>query len=738
MAAAPPAAGATPGTPHTTTTTATMAAHSITTYAEHYAALPDDLQGRYDRLLAPYDPASSRSHQQLLHRLLSMSDTSPKAFVGLVEHSGSYCTVLVHRITLFKSHPVDVSDWDGKALGFGGDVMPGNHIELMEVPEDAFAVAPEHVVPTRENVTHLLSGNPTVEVLGPFTAGDPDTEPLKCRKMVPVPAAYLHLLLDRTLTPRQLWEQVGGAIIADAKEVECGVLLNWIRAALTARSSTATPPPPPPATLASPILLGRLSEVFPPIRVEPVLQAHRWEVLRTDLPALDPSRLAPTDQMASLVDVLRLENAAARQDQVEARARAAAPKTPTSAFPQFATIWRRNLGVADDGGLPHIYHLWANSTKAERRVALQTAFNERVESGLSASRTTPLATKELYEMVVQGQLASHLFEGEDLSKGLSPFTCGFQVGERDTAISARALRFDQMQLGHTAPTLAEQDTLRTKEVPVPQSIYELGTQLACTSMVLDVVLGDTAPLATTLHNFCIAEWPLMEASLHAMGEDPTPILPSMLRWVQLQMASYFRGISTRRHLPLPTFEYLHDVVQQRTFHLLPPMPSRYITTTTPAAAPRSPGNPPTNPSSSTPSTSGGAADVGPSNRDPGQRVANPNPIEQFTRAYTAAGRSLSSIRGNAPSTTDRSTNTPVDLCLSYHLRGGCYSNCQRSSTHRPLTAPERRLMTTFVAQYLPPAPNTPTTSSISTTNASPSGAAPTPAVVPAAGSSNRV
>ena len=208
MAAAPPAAGATPGTPHTTTTTTTMAAHSITTYAEHYAALPDDLQGRYDLLLAPYDPASGRSHQQLLHRLLSMSDASPKAFVGLVEHSGSYCTVLVHRITLFKSHPVDVSDWDGKALGFGRDVMPGNHIELMEVPEDAFAVAPEHVVPTRENVNHLLSGNPAVEVLGPFTAGDPDTEPLKCRKMVPVPAAYLHLLLDCTPTPRQLWRSL--------------------------------------------------------------------------------------------------------------------------------------------------------------------------------------------------------------------------------------------------------------------------------------------------------------------------------------------------------------------------------------------------------------------------------------------------------------------------------------------------------------------------------------------------
>ena len=298
-------------------------------------------------------------------------------------------------------------------------------------------------------------------------------------------------------------------------------------------------------------------------------------------------------------------------------------------------------------------------------------------------------------MVVRGQVASHLLEGEDLSKCLSPFTCGFQVGERDTAISAQALHFDQMQLGHTTPTLAEQDTLRTKEVPVPQSIYELGMQLACTSVVLDIILGNAAPLTTTLRNFCIVERPLMEASLDAMREDPMPILPSMLRWVQLQMAAYIQGISTCHHLPLPRFEYLHDVVQQRTFQLLPHIPSQYGMATTPAAAPCSSGNPPTNLNPSTPSISGGAAESGSSNRDPGQRVANPSPIERFTQAYTTVGCSLSSIWGNAPSTTDRTTdrnaNTLVNLCLSYHLRGvgggggwgGCYSNCQWSSTHRP-------------------------------------------------------
>ena len=140
-----------------------------------------------------------------------------------------------------------------------------------------------------------------------------------------------------------------------------------------------------------------------------------------------------------------------------------------------------------------------------------------------------------------------------------------------------------------------------------------------------------------LRNFCIAEWPLMEASLHAMGDDHTPVLlPSMLRWVQLQMAAYFQGVSSHRHLLPPRFEYLHDVVQQCTFHLLPPMPSCYITTTTPAAAPLSSGNPPTNPNPSTPGNSGGAAESSPSNRDLGQRVANPSPIKQFTQAYTGA------------------------------------------------------------------------------------------------------
>ena len=145
------------------------------------------------------------------------------------------------------------------------------------------------------------------------------------------------------------------------------------------------------------------------------------------------------------------------------------------------------------------------------------------------------------------------------------------------------------------------------------------------------------------------------------------------------------------------------------------MPHRYIQAP-PTAAPLT-----LNPPGDTAPVAGPAGDLGPQ-RDPGQRVANPNPVAQFTDAYTASGRRIADLRGSALSTTDSATGTPVELCLSYHLHGACYANCQRASTHRNLSAPERWLMTTFIAQHLP-SPSLP----IVTTNDSTAPPGPAPA-----------
>ena len=686
MAAAPPPTHGTAATP-------------VVTYSQRYGRQWDALEGHYGLFLAPYAHDSTRTHAALLTRVLASGHSVPKVFLSLVEHGGVYRSVSVHRLTLYSNHPYEISPWDNLVLGFGGDVLPGNHIELLRFPGNAFEVTGTQVVPTVAGMHTLLAANPTSTSVGPFHEGDPDTQVIRSRNVLPVPPAYINIILDKTLTPRELWDQLGGSIIADGREAECQLLMEWLLMGLTLRpGATTTDPPRGPLNS-----LGSLPMVYPVMRVDAALQHHRWEILRSDLPALDPSWLAPSDQMVGLVEALRTEQAAVRHEQAEARNQASAPKEPLEAFPQTAVLWQRYCGVTVDAQLPALYHTWANSTKAERCVALQAALDERVNSGLGASRVTPLATKELYKLLFQARLASHTHEAEDLTKGVSPFTCGYQVGERDQDVAVRAHRFDQMLLGHTNPTLAEQETLRTKDLPLPLTIYQFTTQLGCFSTVMDVALGESHPAAVTLRNFCLTEWPNLEHSLQGMPDDARPYLPSMLLWFHKRFGAYFRGLLAGRPLPVPRLELFTELIEFRSFHNLPPMPRRYV------QAPQAPTPITLNPPGDTAPTAAPASDPGP-RRDPGQRVTNPNPVAQFTDAYTASGRRISDLRGAAPSTTDRATGTPVEMCLSYHLRGACYANCQRAATHRNLSAPERRLMTTFVAQHLPsPSPPMATT-----------------------------
>ena len=677
MAAAPPPTHGTAATP-------------VVTYSQRYGRHRDALEGHYSQFLAPYSHDSTRTHAALLTRVLASGHAVPKVFLSLVEHGGVYRSVSVHRLTLYSNHPYEISPWDNLVLGFGGDVLPGNHIELLCFPGNAFEVTGTQVVPTVAGMHALLAATPTATSVGPFHDRDPDTQVIRSRNVLPVPPAYINIVLDKTLTPRELWDQLRGSIIADGREEECQLLMEWLLMGLTRRpGATTTDPPRSPLNS-----LGSLPMVYPVMRVDAALQHHRWEILRSDLPALDPSRLAPSDQMVGLVEALRTEQAAARHEQSEACNRASAPKEPSEASPQAAVLWRRYCGVTVDAQLPALYHTWANSTKAERRVALQAALDERVNSGLGASRVTPLATKELYELLFQARLASHIHEAEDLTKGVSPFTCGYQVGERDQDVAVRAHRFDQMLLGHTNPTLAEQETLRTKDLPPPLTIYQFTTQLGCVSTVMDVALGESHPAAVTLRNFCLTEWPNLEHSLQGMPDDARPYLPSMLLWFHKRFGAYFRGLLAGCPLPVPRLELFTELIEFRSFHNLPPMPRRYV------QAPQTPTPITLNPPGDTAPTTAPASDPGPQ-RDPGQWVTNPNPVAQFIDAYTASARRIADLRGSAPSTTDRATGTPVEMCLSYHLRGACYANCQRAATHRNLSAPERRLMTTVIAQHLP-------------------------------------
>jgi hypothetical protein len=171
----------------------------------------------------------------------------------------------------------------------------------------------------------------------------------------------------------------------------------------------------------------------------------------------------------------------------------------------------------------------------------------------------------------------------------------------------------------------------------------------------------------------------------------------------VELGAYFRGLSTELPTPLPKFPELLTIINRQSFHNLPPIPDQYQTVPRGSSA-RSPAAPAAGgllPPPFTPTIPlATPAPRSPASRDPGPRLANPNPTLTWQTALDSSAIRLAQLRDVAPHTTDPTTNQLVPLCLSFHLRGSCYGNCQRAATHRPLSAVERRSLQQLVTDHI--------------------------------------
>jgi hypothetical protein len=489
-----------------------------------------------------------------------------------------------------------------------------------------------------------------------------------------------------------------GAIRLNQDEASCAHLIDWMRVAIMVR-----PDPNAHNAYLAPancLAVGALRQVD----IDDALQAYRWSLLTQDLPALDPLRLAPSDQMVALVGALRQDRMADRNEDQARRVADAAPKLPSEAFPMTVPRWMLFAGVHSERDLPDIYGRFAACNKSERRVALADALEQRAHDASAATAIAPVATKELYEMILQGKLAPPSHEMDDLTLGIHPFSCGYSFGQQGTTVQARAQRYDLMMAGLTAPTLAEQDTFSTKEVPIPKSPYTGGLMIKSCSVVLDVVQGPGAPLASSYRSFCARQWPEIEALLILGAEsDPemaTNVVPSILRWIQVHMVHYLRRLMMGHNPRVPDFDELTNIVLRKSFNLLPNMPSRYRVQPGAASLAGSPaGIPAARAPAPAPAPGGPPATAAPRG---GAIITNPNVTTGWPQALEASGRRLAELRETAPKTTNRAGQT-VPLCLSWHLKGSCYENCSRNGTHRNLAPQEAQAMRQFVTTLAPPA-----------------------------------
>jgi hypothetical protein len=177
-------------------------------------------------------------------------------------------------------------------------------------------------VPTVAKLQQLLQDDLDAQLVGPFAAGDDDTEPVHVRKCVWIPNRYALLVFADGASPRVAWERIYPVVLAEAHDTECQDLIDWLRVAITRQAAGG-----------SQVAMPQLQmETFTSLAHNQAFQAYRLEVMRRDLPeALPGSHAASATQVVDAIGALADEQRRTREE-AEARCETDANKTPRDLF----------------------------------------------------------------------------------------------------------------------------------------------------------------------------------------------------------------------------------------------------------------------------------------------------------------------------------------------------------------------------------------------------------------------
>ena len=642
---------------------AAPAPHEPATYAELYQGMPDVLAGEYQAFLNAFSPESDQAPATLRDSVLAAGSEVPKVFLCLTNNPPR--VMVLHRPTRYAPTLGLACRWDEHVYAFATDVGAGNMVSVRNWPADAFARSVIVHVPTMGEMDNQWATDQAADCLGPYAAGLANTEPLRARFLCPVPQAYSHrVLVRRVFTPREFWTDVIHQVIADGRQAACQTLIDWARVASVLRPDVGNGPQPP--AIAQP-------EPDAPAADETLLR-RVWSWVLSDLPALAGRTGTAAAATAHAMAGLQVEFAQQRADAAAARAAASAPKTPSAKYPQTVGGIRRICEAPTDADLPQLWHVLANASKKEGIQAVQALVDTRADT---VGLVPPVITPELYTRINEARFGTATVD--DLTAGLSPFL--ITVGASDEAMSARgrAATFAVLQGAEAAPDLAEIRELTTAAPYMVQTLTKSLYVYKGYSVLLDIVLGIPHRVSTHFRDSFVPayERKLMDIEGQFSPSELPAYIPLFLRHTQLEMMSYFNDAALEgANAALPDVEDLIRIITRRRWTILPTLPAGLF-------APRA--SPAPAPTPSPPRGSGGSG--GAPTGTPSTPVTNTTPVTALIQRWGNHTGTLRSVTGSS-ATKPRTDDGSAELCLSYHLRGACNTDCRRRASHRVATPTE--------------------------------------------------
>ena len=645
--------------------------------------------------------AAALSPLEVSDAVFASAVVDPQAFVALVtdaDHPDGVVT-LCHRLQRFEAQLGVPTPFDGNGYAFYGDIVDGQAPPVVQWPANAFhqASAPARV-PSRAVIDNAFATDPNVQMFDPLGAADPDAEVVRVRRVILVPFRCVRILLAGPLTPREAWIQLAGALHNDNRQVSCRPLIDWLRYILV-REAAGQP--------------SRIAQPRPmvPLATPPLVQ-RRWALVTRDLPLLSgASATATGNAIAAGINDLVSDN---RQNRLadEARRVADSAKTPEKYFGPVGTAkLLRICQVANSASLPQVWKDLASAPKKQDLVTFQQAFDNMALTlnmpGMKVPITPDMGTK-------LRTLAFEMTNDDDLSTGIHPFVFSHMNQEEITEACVLQERYLLIQQGLGAPTLAEAAAFtRSGKVKLPRTLTEATISYGKWRIALHVLLGAAHPMTRTYDSFWQA-WNAGQNFLLNIRTRTPGLFPALtVRWIQLRTSLWFSQQALMNGtVQAPEFvTLLNEIRLQKVWE--PFFPEPYL------AAPSEPAlpaiqvppalpqvQPPFHPQAQLPAAPGTMSGNPPRPPQPGGRGSlerKTSPLNQVFQPFVdLALRIRDVLRRAGPTNRVPNNASGTEMCLSYHIKGMCNTNCARRGDHRDHTPDEDQALHGWCQRHYTP------------------------------------
>jgi hypothetical protein len=545
------------------------------------------------------------------------------------------------------------------------------------------------------------------ELFPRLTAANQDATACTSRPLMYLPTKYAPLLLgNQGHTLQEAWNLLIPALQADGLLDHSTAILNWFRCSFHATHANNLGPPLTAITLVSPFM-------------DTALMKHRQTILHATLPALkqgqEPGVNAAIIQMANAVASQATEARTARLAREIERDQPTLPSTKFAAL--FSTL-KSCLDVEDEGHLPEFWFTLAATPKKQEFSVIRELLEAHSRSPQAFINTAPIPSPKLVsDLTTVTFVADH---PDDLKTGIQPFIV--MDGSED-------YRFATQEVACNYALLAERDfglsysDLANFKIPKelrghPVTFYELEKSLGMFGNLLYVILGGQHTLTTNFRSFWDSFTKLYRNQLHFEIDDRRAIKPvHILRSVQLICFHWFTAKKNSMTPPVPQFQDILVRISLATFQT-PTLPHALYQLIQTRPHPRfiipdltkgedkedDTGTVATGFSSIT--SGSGAGGSGPASTQSGLSQGSgragtfiKNPAADPTlQSLIPPGIKITDIMGSDPPPLDED-NQPI--CLSFHIKGGCFSNCRRKDNHaKPLSASDKSRISNWIVDQV--------------------------------------